>query len=362
LKILKRILKEGIIVLKIETLDDLWHLYNTVGSEDVVISRTVRRVRVGDEDSRKQESVRKPMTLKLRVEDVAFHTFSNRVRIKGQILEGPSDLVSIGSYHTINIEPGDTLTIIKDHWPKYVLDRLEQAARDQLRSVCLIVTIEDGDAELFLAADYGIKEAVRVRANLSRKRGDQKAYDATMNDFFVDVTLAIRSQLEQGQIGLIVLAGPGFVKDHLREHLSKAGIKDLPPVVVEGTNSIGIPGAKEILFRGIIGKVIVELKVETETKLVEGLVAHISKDDGLGAYGQDEVTKAVQYGAVQDLLITDKKLREGSDDVRRQMDTLIRNTEKTKGAVHIVSTDHPTGDQLHRLGGIAAILRFRVIE
>ncbi len=327
-----------------------------------MISRTVRRVRVGDEDSRKQESVRKPMTLKLRVEDVAFHTFSNRVRIKGQILEGPSDLVSIGSYHTINIEPGDTLTIIKDHWPKYVLDRLEEASKDQLRSVCLIVTIEDGDAELFLAADYGIKEAVRIRANISRKRGDQKTYDSTMNDFFTDVTLAIRSQLEQSQIGLMVLAGPGFVKDHLREHLNKAGIKDLPPVVVEGTNSIGIPGAKEILFRGVIGKVIAELKVETETKLVEDLVTHISKDDGLGAYGHDEVSKAVQYGAVQDLLITDKKLREGSDDVRRQMDTLIRNTEKTKGAVHIVSTDHPTGEQLHRLGGIAAILRFRIVE
>jgi protein pelota len=362
LKILKRVLKEGIIVLKIETLDDLWHLYNTVGTGDIVISRTVRRVRVGDEDSRKQESVRKPMTLKLRVDDVAFHTFSNRVRIKGQILEGPSDLVSIGSYHTINIESGDTLTIVKDRWPKYILDRLEEATKDQIRSVCLIVTVEDGDAELFLAADYGIKEAVRVRANISRKRGDQKTYDSTMNDFFIDVTLAIRSQLEQEQVGLIVLAGPGFVKDHLREYLSKAGIKNMPPVVVEGTNSIGLPGAKEILFRGVIGKVITELKVETETRLVENLIEHISKDDGLGAYGYDEVAKAVQYGAVQDLLITDKKLREGSDEVRRQMDTLIRNTEQIKGAFHIVSTDHPTGDQLHRLGGIAAILRFRIIE
>jgi protein pelota len=362
LKILKRVLKEGTIVLKIDTLDDLWHLYNTVASGDLVISRTVRRVRVGDEDSRKQESVRKPMTLKLRVEGVSFHTFSNRVRIKGQILEGPNDLVNIGSYHTINIEPGDTLTIVKDHWPKYILDRLQEASKDQLRSICLIVTIDDGEAELFLAADYGLKEAVRVRANISRKRGDQKAYDSTMNDFFADAAIALRSQLEQAQIGLIVIAGPGFVKDHFRDYMSKAGIKDLPPVVVENTNSIGIPGAKEILFRGIIGKVIEELKVEIETKLVEGLVEHISKDDGLGTYGDDAVAKAVQYGAVQDLLITDKKLREGSDEVRRQMDNLIRNTEKTRGVVHIVSTEHPTGEQLHRLGGIAAILRFRIME
>jgi len=222
--------------------------------DDIVKSRTTRRVRVGSEDGRKQDSVRKPMMIKLRVEDVAFHTFSNRIRIKGPILEGPSDFVSTGSYHTINIEPGDTLTIIKEHWPRYILDRLKEAAKAQLNPVSLIVTIEDGDAELFLAADFGIREAVHIRATISRKRGDQKTHDSTMKDFFIDVAIAIRSQLEQAEIGLIVIAGPGFVKDHFRNHLSKAGIKDLPPVVVESINAIGIPGAKEILFRGVIGK------------------------------------------------------------------------------------------------------------
>lgn len=300
------------------------------------------------------------MTLKLRVEEVSFHSFSNRVRIKGQILEGPGDLVSIGSYHTINIELGDTLSIIKVHWPKYILDRLNDATKDQLSPISLLVTIEDGTAELFLAADYGVKEVVRIRSSISRKRGDQKSYDSTMKEFFDDVTLAIKTQLEQGQVGLIVIAGPGFTKDHFRENFSNAGIKNLPPVIAEGTNSIGIPGTKEILFRGVIARTITELKIETETRLVEELVEHISKDDGLGTYGFAEVSKAVQYGAVEELLITDKKLREGSDEDRRNMDALIRNTETTRGAFHIVSTEHPTGEQLHRLGGIAAILRFRV--
>ena len=82
-------------MLKIETLDDLWHLYNVVGPGDIIISRTSRRVKIGDEDSRKQDSVRKIMMLKLKLEDVSFRTFSKRVRIKGKILEGPSDLVNI---------------------------------------------------------------------------------------------------------------------------------------------------------------------------------------------------------------------------------------------------------------------------
>ena len=349
-------------MLKIEILDDLWHLYNVVGPSDIVISKTSRRVRIGDEDSRKQDSVRKAMVLKLEVEEVSFHTFSNRVRIKGKILEGPADLVNIGSYHTINVETGDTLTVIKEHWPGFILDRLKEAEKAQLRPMCLIVTIEDGTAELFLAADFGIREAVRIRTSISRKRGDQKSYDATMKDFFSDTILAIRSQLEQHEFGLIVIAGPGFVKDHFREQLVSAKIKGLPPVVVEGTNNIGIPGAKEILFRGVISRAVTELKVETETRLVESLIEHISKDDGLGAYGNDEVSKAVQYGAVEDLLITDKKLREGDDKTRRWMDGLIRNTEKSRGNFHIVSTEHPAGDQLQRLGGMGAILRFKMTQ
>jgi protein pelota len=360
LKILRRILKEGKIVLKIETLDDLWHLYNVIAPGDTVISRTTRRVKIGDEDARKQESIRKPMTLVLEVEDVTFHGFTNRIRIKGTILEGPSDLVNIGSYHTFNIEEGDTLTIIKERWPGYLLKRLEEAEKSQARPLCLIVTIEDGESEIFLAADYGIREAVRVRTSISRKRGDQKSYDSTMRDFFSDVALALKSQIEQQTIGLIVIAGPGFVKDHFNEFLKTASIKDLPPVVVEGISNVGITGAKEILYRGVISQALTELKLETETKLIEEVITHLAKDDGLVAYGDDEVEKAVQFGAIEDLLITDKKLREATDEARHRIDKLIRDTEKTRGNFHVVSTEHPSGDQLQNLGGIAAILRFRI--
>ena len=358
MKVLKRILKEGKIELKVESLDDLWHLYNIVAPNDVIVSRTIRRVKVGDEDDRKQESVRKPMTLVLRVEDAAFHTFTNRVRIKGTILEGPSELVSIGSHHTFNIEMGDTLTIIKEHWPDYLLKRIDEAEKKQANPVCIVVSIEDGAADLILVADYGIREAVSVRSSISRKRGDQKTHDATMREFYVEVATALQSQLEQNQIGLVIVAGPGFVKDHFKEYISTSGMKNLPPLVLESTNSIGIPAAKEILYKGVISTSMAELKIETETRLVEDLIAHLAKGDGLAAYGEAEVARAAQYGAIESLLITDKRLREGTEQQRRWTDNLIHDSEKTRAVFHIVSTDHPAGDQLQHLGGIAAILRF----
>lgn len=360
MKVLSRVLKEGRITLQIENLDDLWHLYNIVSPGDTVISRTVRRIRVGDEDGRNQESIRKPMTLVLTVDDIAFHSFTNRVRIKGKILEGPSDLVNIGSYHTFNAELGTVLTIVKVHWPDYLLKRIDEAEKSQATPVALLVSIEDGAADLLLIADYGIQEVVSIRAGISRKQGDQKTHDATVREFFDDVVVAVRSQLEQRQIGLIVLAGPGFVKDHFKEHLTAAGIKNLPPAVVEATNNIGVPGAKEILYRGVISAALTELKIETETRLIEEVIAHIAKGDGLGTYGDKEVERAVDYGAAKELLVTDIRLREGSEDQRRWLDGLIRKTESIRGAFHVVSTEHPAGDQLQKLGGIAALLRFKV--
>ncbi|MBD3405482.1 MAG: mRNA surveillance protein pelota [Candidatus Lokiarchaeota archaeon] len=360
MKILKRILKEGKMVLKMESLDDLWHLYNIIANGDRVISRTSRRIRIGDEDSRKRESVRKVMTLVLEVEDVAFHSFSNRLRIKGIILEGPDDLVNIGSYHTFNVEQNDIITVIKEYWPKFLLKRIKKAVQDEKSPVCMIITIDDDEAELFLAADFGLQSVLSIRSGISRKRGDQKSHDATMREYFDDVTLAVRAQIEQNEIALIVSAGPGFVKEHFAKHLREAHIKDLPSIAVETTNSTKVTGAKEVLYRGVISETLTEIKLERETQLVENILTHVAKDDGLGIYGKDEVAKAVRFGAVEELLITDKKLREGSEKDRKWMDRLIRDTEKIRGEFHIVSTEHPAGDLLENLGGIAAVLRFRV--
>ncbi len=360
LKVLKRVMKEGKITLQIETLDDLWHLYNIVDSGDRVISRTTRRIRMGDDNSRKQESVRKPMTLVIDVEDVAFHSFTNRVRLKGTIVEGPSDLVSTGSYHTFNIETGDRLTIIKEHWPDFHLKRIKEAQESRTSPIALLVTIEDENAEIFLLADYGIREAVSIKSSISRKRGDQKSYDATMREFFGDVALAVRSQLEQNNIGVLIIAGPGFVKDHFRDYLESASISEMPQVVVESANTVGMPAAKEILYRGVVSKVAEEIKLEKETQLVEKILEHIAKGDGLATYGDEEVARAVQYGAVDELLVTDRRLRGSDEQHRRKIDKLIRGTEKTKGGVNIISTEHPAGDQLQSLGGLAAILRFRI--
>ena len=112
MKILEDNRKQGEIFVLTENLNDLWTLYNVISPKDKVAARTYRRVvlREGSKGDRK------PMRLKLDVEDVSFHEFSNRLRIKGKIIEGPEEFVSFGTYHTLNIEPNQKVSITKKNW------------------------------------------------------------------------------------------------------------------------------------------------------------------------------------------------------------------------------------------------------
>jgi len=109
-KILKKDEKTGTIRLRVETDDDLWHLYNIVREGDVVHALTERREETASDKIRSERGEKKKMILGIQVEKVEFHEFSDRLRILGVIVEGPQDL---GSHHTLNIEKGDDLLVVR---------------------------------------------------------------------------------------------------------------------------------------------------------------------------------------------------------------------------------------------------------
>jgi len=63
MKILGEDLKHGVIQVQVETLDDLWILYNVLREGDIVYAKTTREVKVGDGS----EGSRIPMILGVKV-------------------------------------------------------------------------------------------------------------------------------------------------------------------------------------------------------------------------------------------------------------------------------------------------------
>ena len=117
----------------------------------------------------------------------------------------------------------------------------------------------------------------------------------------------------------------------------------------------------ELLRRGAVERVLRAERLATEARMFEKLLEEISKDSGKAAYGFGEIERCVQFGAVQTLLVSDNMLTAEEDEaVREKVERIMREVERMGGEVVILSTEFEPGKRLKRLGGVAALLRFKV--
>jgi protein pelota len=342
-KVLRRDLKSGSIKLLPQNMDDLWHLYNLIEPGDLVRATTFRREERRPDKLRPERGEKVRLKLAIRVEKVEFREFSDRLRIHGIIEEGAMDL---GSYHTLNVGPGDALEIMKE-WRASHLRRIAEAVKATERPLVLLVSLDDEAALVAEMHQYGIREVAEIRS-----RGGGKLYpgEPSKEEFFAQILEKLR-QMDPSTS--LVILGPGFT----REDFLKYGRQREPRLFERAhsfaTGHAGMTGIQEAMKGGLAARVLDESRVATETRAVERVLEEIARE-GMYAYGPEEVRAAVESGAVDTLLVTDDMVR--SQDV----EDLLAQVERRKGKVLIVSTHHDAGRKLRSLGGLAALLRFRM--
>jgi protein pelota len=117
-----------------------------------------------------------------------------------------------------------------------------------------------------------------------------------------------------------------------------------------------------VLKRGAVDEVQAETRISKEADLVDQLMTQIA-EGAKAAYGIDEVAEAAEFGAVDTLLILDTRLREeraGEGDWEVDANDLITTVERQGGDVTVFSGEFDPGQQLKNLGGVAALLRYRL--
>jgi len=362
-KIVTKKLKIGLVVVVPEDMDDLWHLYNIILPSDQVAARTVRRVRRDvDDTSRPDKGERRRMFIRLTVEEVALHKYSNRLRVKGKILEGPEDFVSHGTYHTINIEPGLKIEIVKESWPRPLLRRLEDAVSRKGQRL-IVIAVEEDQAVIGIIDDSGIDVRVEIHGRARGKYGKYIQTADAMDQMFSGVATQLHELLERlPEVTRIVIVGPGSTKEKLAEVLKNKVPKSKNLLLLEHVSTGTVSGIYEALNRGIIERIASEIRLNREIQLMDDIMRHLGKGTGKTAYGWTEISRAVQFGAVETLLVLDKLFRESEPNQRRKMEAIMRQVEKQAGTVEIFSAEHQAGKQLEGLGGIAALLRFSLPE
>ncbi len=125
-------------------------------------------------------------------------------------------------------------------------------------------------------------------------------------------------------------------------------------------SSVNESSISEILKRQETQFALKQDRIAKETNLVEKLLLNIKKNDK-ASYGLKEVELAVNSGAIDKLLITDNFIRKSRDNNKYYLiDELMKKTDQMKGEIMIISSEHDAGKKLDGLGGIGAILRYKL--
>lgn len=352
MKIIEEDEKEGIVEIIPESLDDLWHLSHIIEVGDNASSKTTRRIQDTTGDKlRSDRGVKKTFYLSLDVENVAFHLFTGKLRLTGSITAGPEDIIPLGSHHTLEVKLNKSITIKKERWGKWAVNRLNQAIEDSKKLSAIIISMEDDTATIGLMRQFGIEYFGSIKGHISGKRIIDKNRQKNIVDFYEKVVASIN---KFDSIQNIVIVGPGFVKSDFYDYL-KEKHKDLSKIsVVESTGSGGRNGINEVLRKGTVEKLTSQNRVAFEMGAVNRLLEEIGKNSSKVAYGLKQTKNAINMGAVNQLLILDNKV--ASENMGDDMDMV----ENMKGEVMVISSEHDGGKQLESLGGMAAFLRYEI--
>ncbi|MCL9813096.1 mRNA surveillance protein pelota [Natranaeroarchaeum aerophilus] len=334
-----------------ESLDDLWHLQYVLEPGDLVGGDTTRRIQRNDDQMRDTGGEREHMYVTIDVEEVEFHKFSNRLRVAGTI-DDCSREDQLGLHHTLNIEERDEITVEKRFKPDQE-ERLQEAVEATENPDVVIATVEEGQAHIHSVEQYGTEEYARFTGTTGKGE-----FSRSREELFEELTDA----LARLDVDAIILAGPGFTKKDAYSYIEEEAAEVTDKITMVDTSGVGDRGVHEVLKRGAVADVQAETRIAEEAGLIDELTERMA-EGAKASYGPDNVAEAAEFGAVETLLILDDRLRHersGEGEWEIDADDVITQVEQQGGDVVVFSGEFDPGQQLSNLGGIAALLRYRL--
>ncbi len=331
----------GEMKIKVDTLDDLWHLEKVLVSGNEVEAHSLRTYKLGGKEEKKH------VKIKIKAERIEFAKTANRLRILGPIIGGsPEEFIQLGRYHTIEVAEGDQIKVTKQ-WKAHEINRLKDAEKESKKPKVRMIVLDDEKALTAMLRTYGVEYGSEFRSGGSKK---DEQHEKKKLEYFGNIMAEIERYPEK-----FIIAGPGFTKDNLKSFIANRKPELLSRIIFESVSYAERNGIDELFKRGIIERIMGEERFEKEMKLAEELVTEIYKDKGNAVYGIVEVRKAADAFAIDKLLVLDEYLRNDKD-----AEAVVELADKNKAEVVIFSSEGDAGAKLKGFGKIAALLRFKI--
>ena len=343
MKIIHR--EEGKLKLSPHSLEDLWYLTKIIGPGDIVQGHSFRTFKPEDR-LRPVEKDRKKVHLEIKVDNVEFAESVNKLRLTGVILAGtPEEYVSFGEHHTLDVELNDSF-VLKKNLNALEENYLQETLKKTAKTTVTVVMIDEHQA-LFARIDVrGVKFTAEIE-NTANKR-DPKNFDSQQISFFQEVAKAV----ENAEI--IVIAGPGFARENFKKFLANKRPELLEKSFFEHASNAEQTGVYELLKNKVLEKVMKSQRIASEFALLEELKKRIAKQDGLAAYGLEEVAQAIEFNAVEKLMVLDEMVRKNE-----KANALVEEARRRGSDLFIFDSNDSAGKEFEAFK-IACLLRFKI--
>lgn len=267
----------------------------------------------------------------------------------------------------------------------------------------LIVTDKNSAAIGYLQGN-SVKTAFTLESNVPGKTraGGQSAQrfarlrKQMLKSFLQEIAEKAKSafmdKAREGKLLGIIIGGPGFVKDKLIDDGYIHQELEDEIVAVESLNYSGEEALEELVSKA--EDAIEDSQVVREKNLVNEFFTNLKEENGKSEYGIEPVYKALKMGAVDTLLISEdvdmfeatyecpnsheKEIFEEEarisdsiecgecneemelEDISDIVDAFGEKAEEMSTDLEIIGNGHEEGQRLLNMGGVAAILRYRI--
>ena len=272
----------------------------------------------------------------------------------------------MNQHHTFDIELNKKFTILKDYWDPLTMQRLAESCDISKSADVAAVVFQEGLASVCLITTSMTITRAKIEQAIARKR-HVEAHKTSMEKFFAKIYLAIKSAVDPTKIQVLLLASPGSLNENLlkfvREKSLKEPNRDFEKLFRENTILVHTSdGHKRSLNEALNDPTVLArmsgTKQAEDISLFASFRAALGRDNGYAWYGPSYVKRAVDFGAVQTLLLCDGLLKSASPHERKVYSEMSDAVKAQGGTVRVLSAAHPVGEEILAMGGVVALLRY----
>jgi peptide chain release factor subunit 1 len=254
------------------------------------------------------------------------------------------------------VEPPEPLKI-KKYWcdQKFEIEPLQDMVAE--KELYGLLVMDNREASVGLLKGKKIELLRKIESIVPGKTGKggqsaqryERVREGLINDWCKIIAENVRNCFSQfPNIRGIIIGGPGPAKnDFYEEDYLLTDIKKR----VLGVKNVGYTdeqGLEELVQRS--QDILAEAAIAKEKALLQRFFEELRKDSGLVTYGKENVMKDLELGAV-DIILVSQGL---------ETEELSNKAKGYNTTVEIISKDTREGEQLYQLGGMAAILRWKL--